>query len=86
MKGNALFSLQRYEEAVQCFDKSLELRPSASIWYKRGLCCCRLDRNEEAIRCLDEAMKTCRSEDRQLLADAAQMKRQVEVSQGTMTS
>jgi len=82
MKGGALYDLQRYEEAMQCFDRLLDIHATASVWYKKGLCCYHLGRHEEAVRCFGEAMKACSSEDRQLSEDAARMKRQVEHEEG----
>ena len=52
--------------------------PTALAWYKKGICCHHLGRREEALRCFDQALKACPSEDRQLLEDAARMKKLVE--------
>ena len=78
LKANALFGLKRYEEAIACFEKSLEMHPTALAWYKKGICCHHLGRREETLRCFDMALKACPGEDRQLFEDAARMKKQVE--------
>ena len=73
MKGNTLFELGRYDEALECFDKSLEIHPSALMWYKKGLCCHHAGRRQEALQCLDEALEKCSDRDRQLLEDVTRM-------------
>jgi len=78
MKGNALLALGRCEEAIQCFDKSLERHPSALTWKKKGDCCHRLHRPEEALRCFHKAMETCPDQDPQLRDDIAHTMRVVE--------
>ena len=78
MKGNALLDLGRYQEAEPCFDRSLEIHPSAMVWYKKGRCCHHGGRREEALRCLAEALKMCPSQDRQLLDDVTRMRSLVE--------
>jgi tetratricopeptide (TPR) repeat protein len=74
LKGNALFGLGRYEEAMECFDKSLEVHPSALMWYRKGLCCYHLKRHGDAIGCFHHALETCPHQDRQLMEDASRMK------------
>jgi tetratricopeptide (TPR) repeat protein len=76
MKGGALYDLHRYEEAMACFEKLLEMRASGFAWYKKGQCCYQLGRRQEAVKCFEEAMKACSSEDRRLLEDAARMREQ----------
>jgi tetratricopeptide (TPR) repeat protein len=66
LKGNALLGLGRYDEAIQCFDRSLELRPSALIWQRKGDCYYRLHKLEEALRCFHKALETCPDQDREL--------------------
>lgn len=78
LKANALFTLKRYDEAIVCFDKSLEAHPTALAWYKKGICCHHLGRREDALRCFGKALKTCPREEHQLRDDAARMKRLVE--------
>jgi tetratricopeptide (TPR) repeat protein len=73
MKGNTLFELGRYDEALECFDQAMEIHPSALMWYKKGLCCYRAGRRQEALQCLDEALEKCPGHDRQLLEDVTRM-------------
>ncbi len=78
MKGNALLGLGRYDEAIQCFDKSLELHPSAWMWHRKGDCCYHLGKPEEALQCFHKALETCPDQDRQLHDDVARTIRLVE--------
>tara|TARA_B100000586_G_C19801355_1_gene298256 strand:- start:38 stop:490 length:453 start_codon:yes stop_codon:yes gene_type:complete len=55
-KGKALYELGRPEEAIECFDKAIELDPKkASAWYNKGTALTNLGRPEEAIECFDKA-------------------------------
>lgn len=74
MKGNTLFDLGRYDEALECFNKSLELHPSSLVCYKKAICFHRGGRRDEALRCLGEAVEICPSQDRQLVDDIARMR------------
>jgi len=78
LKGNTLFGLGRYGEAMECFDKSLEVHPSAFAWHKKGICCYHLGRHEEARRCFNKAIETCPSEDHSLAEEVARMKKLVD--------
>src|ERR671919_3237897 len=58
-KSAALYLLQRYEEAIQCLDKVLEIDPNAQGTWK-GKAFILLDplqRYEEAIECYDRALE-----------------------------
>ena len=78
LKGNALLELKRYEEAVPCFDRVLEMRPNSMAWYKKGLCYYHLKRYEEAIACFDRALAACTNLDRQLSTEISRFKRNAE--------
>ena len=78
MKGNALFELGKYDEAMESFDKSLELHPSALVWYRKGLCFYHTRRRQESLRCFDKAMEECPAHDRPLSADLTHMRSLVE--------
>jgi|GEM_PF-5978675 len=78
MKGHALFELGQYDEAIACFDKSLELRSSALVWYRRGLCFEKKGEYSESLRCFGRALEECPSGDRALLEEITCMKRRVE--------
>jgi hypothetical protein len=69
--GNALFHLQRYEEAMQYFDRHLEMHANAPILYKKGLCLYHLKRPEEAMACLDQVLQACTERERELFEEAS---------------
>ncbi len=71
LRANSLLELKRYEEAVPCFDKVLEMRPNSMAWYRKGLCCYHLGQHEEAIACFDKALAAFADKDRQLFDDAS---------------
>ena len=70
LKADALLTLQRYDEALACFDKILELDPSAMLWYQKGLCCLHLKRYEEAANCFDKTLAACSDKEYELRGDA----------------
>ena len=56
-KGEALFHLGRYEEAIECYDRLLESLPKDShTWNDKAIALSRLGRDEEAIECYDRAL------------------------------
>jgi len=78
MKANTLLELRRYEEAVPCFDKVLEMRPNSMAWYRKGLCCYHLGHHEEAIACFDKSLAGCADTDRQLFDDTSRHRKLAE--------
>ncbi len=53
-----MINLKRYEEAIQFFDKSIELDSSFSIIYvNKGVCLYCLNKFEESIVCFDRAIE-----------------------------
>lgn len=78
LKAITLLGLQRYEEAIPCFDKVLELRPNAAAWCWKGTCCHRLGRYQEAVGCFGKALATCAAKDRQLFDEASRQKKLAE--------
>ena len=57
-KGIALGELKRYEEAIECFDKAIELNPNDPwYWYNKGVALSELKRYEEEIECYDRAIE-----------------------------
>lgn len=57
-KGASLDPLGRYEEAIACYDKALEIDPSlASAWSNKGNSLHNLGRYEQAVACHDKAVE-----------------------------
>lgn len=57
-RGYILNELQRYEEALECFDKTLELNPDyASAWHNKGYTLHKLGRLSEAIECYKKRLE-----------------------------
>jgi hypothetical protein len=78
LKANSLLELKRYEEAIPCFDKVLEMRPHSMAWYKKGLCCYHLRRHKEAIVCFDKALAACATKDSKLSEEISRYKKLTE--------
>ena len=58
-KGFSLGSLGRYEEAIHCLDKALELDPHLiPAWNNKGNSLNGMGRYEDAIRCFDQALES----------------------------
>jgi predicted O-linked N-acetylglucosamine transferase (SPINDLY family) len=56
-RANALFALNRDEEAVRGYERAVELRAKfAQAWHNRGVALSRLGRHGEAIASLDRAL------------------------------
>ena len=57
-KGAALISLGRFEEAIECLDRAIEINPMNEVtWNNKGNALSRLGRHREAIDCYDRALK-----------------------------
>ena len=60
-KGNILSELERTEEALDCYDKALELcldiTPDSAMWNRKGNALMELGRYDEALKCYNEALK-----------------------------
>jgi tetratricopeptide (TPR) repeat protein len=57
-KGLSLYSLERFEEALSCFDRALEIDPRLDrALFNKGTTLGRLGRKEEAFACLDLAIE-----------------------------
>ena len=74
LKANTLLKMERYAEALECFEKVLGFQPSATAWYKKGLCCYHLQRREAAVDCFRQAMASCQDSSADWLKDAAKKK------------
>jgi len=48
----------KYGEAIECYDKALEIDPDeAGVWYNTGIILILLGRYEEAVECYDKALE-----------------------------
>ncbi|WP_072060870.1 tetratricopeptide repeat protein [Crocosphaera watsonii] len=57
-RGNALYNLGRYEEAIASYDQALEIKPDKDkAWYNRGIALHNLGRLEETITSWDKALE-----------------------------
>jgi len=57
-KGKSLQHLRRFDEAIKCHDRALEINPQlAEVWSNRGNSLHSLGRFDEAIKCHDRALK-----------------------------
>jgi len=57
-KGDTLLKQDEYEEAIECFDKALEISPEfIKPWYNKGVALNGLEKPEEALICLDKALE-----------------------------
>jgi len=57
-KGGALYFLGKYDEAIECYDKAIEIDPNNPVvWNNKGLALYHLDKHEEAIKCYDKAIE-----------------------------
>ena len=57
-KGLALADLGKYNEAIICYDKALEINPRyAEAWNNKGGALAKLGKHNEAIICLDKALE-----------------------------
>ena len=57
-KGNELFDLGKYEEAIQCYDIAIEINPDfEEAYYNKGTALSDLGNKEEAIKCYDKAIE-----------------------------
>ncbi|HID26577.1 MAG TPA: tetratricopeptide repeat protein, partial [Methanosarcinales archaeon] len=57
-KGNALINLDRIEDAIECYNKALELNEKDIIaWNNKGNALNLLGKKEQAIECYKKALK-----------------------------
>jgi|SRR5659263_64076 len=56
-KGNTFVETMMYSEAIQCYDKALEINPvMADVWNNKGLAMARIAKYEGAVTCYDKAI------------------------------
>jgi tetratricopeptide (TPR) repeat protein len=57
-EGDVLYFKGRYEEAMQCYDKALEIDPSdVDAWRNKGVALSGLGRYADALACFDRALE-----------------------------
>lgn len=57
-KGLSLYNLDRYEEAIECYNNALEIDTGyALVWNNKGVSLADLGRYQEAMECYDRALK-----------------------------
>jgi tetratricopeptide (TPR) repeat protein len=58
LEGLLLYRRKRYEEAVKCFDRSLELSSSKGFntWYMKGNSLYQMNEFKEAVKCFDKSI------------------------------
>ena len=57
-KGLALGELGKHKEAIECFNKSLEINSINGVaWNNKGIILALLEKYEEAIECFDKAIE-----------------------------
>lgn len=55
--GNTLYSQGKYEDAIECFNKSLQIHlGNNTAWNNKGLALSKTGKFDEAIRCYDKAL------------------------------
>jgi len=58
IEGLKLFNEKKFEEALRCFDKAIEINPNfADVWLTKGSILGILGRYEEALQCFDRALE-----------------------------
>ncbi|MBE9012162.1 tetratricopeptide repeat protein, partial [Pseudanabaenaceae cyanobacterium LEGE 13415] len=56
-RGDELFQLQRYREAIAAYDKAIGFQSNYTAWFKRGIACENLQRFEDAIECYNKVVE-----------------------------
>ncbi len=57
-KGRALYNLKKYEEAIECYNKSIENNPNVyDVYCAKGDALNNLDNYQEAIECYNKAIQ-----------------------------
>ena len=57
-KGNGFLGSKKYEDALECFDRAIEIDPDyEGAWNNKGTTLSRMGKYEDAIKCYDRALK-----------------------------
>jgi tetratricopeptide (TPR) repeat protein len=63
-KGNAHLNFGRYNDAVNCYEKAIEMNPYlVDAWKKKGLALRYLGMYKESVECYDKAIRICPLDD-----------------------
>ena len=59
-KGFSLGEMGKHKEAIECFDKAIEIDEKRThAWLSKGIVLRTLEKHEDAILCLDKAIERC---------------------------
>ena len=57
-KGSTMYFLGKYDEAIKCYDKAIEIDPdNPVVWNNKGLALNSLGKYDEAVKCYDKAIE-----------------------------
>ena len=57
-KGNALYNQHKYDEAIQAYDKAIEIDPdTCTAWNNKGIAFDDVGKYDEATQAYDKAIK-----------------------------
>ena len=57
-KVSSLSTIEKYAEAIECYDKALEINPqNADAYYNKGLSLSTIEKYAEAIECMIKPLK-----------------------------
>jgi len=57
-KGLDLSEAGKYQEALECFEKAIEINPKEEIaWYNKGVALTNLGKHQEALECFEKAIE-----------------------------
>jgi tetratricopeptide (TPR) repeat protein len=57
-RGTALANLGKHQQAIECFDKAIEINPNdVNIWNSKGTALANLGKHQQAIECFDKAIE-----------------------------
>jgi tetratricopeptide (TPR) repeat protein len=64
VKGNTMCELNKYDEAIECYDKAIELNPNnADAYNNKGTVLSELRNYHQAIECYDKAIALSKNDD-----------------------
>jgi len=67
-RGNTFYDRRRYEEAIERYDKAIEINPNLfEAWKKKGDAFCGLEKYDDGINCYDKALKISNTDDPEIL-------------------